>query len=72
MTHTIRCAVTLEIEVPDRWGRDCTLGQIYDQANRAAVISVAHAIKASNLKAKIVGQPVATLVVVQELKGGAA
>ncbi|OQS36648.1 hypothetical protein B0T40_09640 [Chromobacterium haemolyticum] len=70
MTHTVRCAVTLEIEVPDQWGSLCTLGQVYDQANRAALTSVAHAIKASNLKAKIVGKPVATLVIVQEKKRG--
>lgn len=70
MTHTIRCAVTLEVEVPDQWDSRCTLGQVYDQANRAALVSVVHAIKASNLKAKIVGKPVATLVIVQEKKGG--
>lgn len=71
MSHTVRVAVTLELEVPDRWSKDCTLQQVYDQANRAAKYSVAHAIKASNLKAKIIGQPVATLVIVQEQKGGA-
>lgn len=70
MNHTVRVAVTLELEVPDRWDKDCTLQQIYTQANHAAKASVAHAIKASNLKAKIIGQPVATLVIVQEQKGG--
>lgn len=71
MTHTVRVAVTLEVEVPDRWGQQCTLQQVYDQANRAAQHSVAHAIRASNLKAKIIGKPVATLVIVHEQKGGA-
>lgn len=70
MTHTVRVAVTLEIELPDSWGKNCTLGQVYEQANRAALVSVSHAIKESRLKAKIIGQPVATLTIVQEQKGG--
>lgn len=71
MTHTVRVAVMLEIEVPQSWGRDCKLGQVYDQANEHALGAVRYAIKTSNLKAKIIGKPVATLVVVQEQKGGA-
>ncbi len=68
MTHKITVAVTLEIQVPDSWGRNCTLGQVFDQANHYAQHAINHAIKESKLKAKIVGKPVATAALVLEEK----
>lgn len=63
--------VTLEIVVPDRWGNNCTLEQVYRQAERSAVGAMQHAIHASNIKAKIVGKPEVSAVVTTEKKGGA-
>jgi len=71
MSHKVTVSVTLEIEVPESWSRDCKLGQVYDQANDYARHAINHAIKASKLKAKIVGKPIATVAVIQERESGA-
>ena len=34
---TARVRVTLEIDVPDNWGPDCTMSQVYKQAGESAL-----------------------------------
>lgn len=72
MTHKVTVNVSIEIEVPESWSKDCKLEQVYRQANEYALHAVNHAIKASKLKARIIEKPIATITVVQERKGGAA
>lgn len=70
MTATARVTVTLEIIVPDSWGKSCPISQVYRQAADSAVGTINHAIRASNIKAKIIGTPEVTAVIAPEKKGG--
>lgn len=36
MAATARATVTIEIPINDSWGEDCTVGQIYKQAEDSA------------------------------------
>lgn len=70
MSASARVTVTLEITVPDSWGDDCTVAQIYRQAEESARASIAHALRASQVKAKVIGTPEVTTVITK--KRGAA
>ena len=71
MSATARVTVTLEIVVPSSWGKDCPVSQVYRQAAESAVSTIYHAIRASNIKATVVGKPEVTTVIAPEKKGTA-
>ena len=59
-----RVTVTLEIPVPDAWGADCTLGQVYVQAKDSAIGILRRyfdlgdgVMYSQEQKARIVGEP---------------
>jgi len=54
--------VSLEITLPDIWGTDCTLSQVYKQAEDSAINIVSQQIAASTRNMRISGKPKVTAV----------
>lgn len=48
MTTRATVQVLLEVEVPDRWGDECTIGQVRKQALQAAETRIGQALQAAN------------------------
>lgn len=47
MTTRATVQVTLEVEVPDRWGDDCMIGQVRKQAIDSAALALNKALRDS-------------------------
>lgn len=58
-------AVTLTVALNDRWGGDCPLSQVYDQAAKQALLAVEKLIK-STAGISIAGNPEVKAIVFQE------
>ena len=78
---TVRATVrmTLEVEVPDTWGPECTLDQVERQATAAAIGAIARGVTIGGRPgsdtdpktrgwASVVGQPEVTAIVVPIVK----
>lgn len=58
---TTRVQVTVDVRVNGSWGRDCSLGQIQDQASAGAINNLRKALEPVDVV--IVGEPRVTMVV---------
>ena len=54
-TAKARVQVTLEVEAGSGWGEECTIGQLYKQAEESAMIAVNNAIGKSGINARVIG-----------------
>ena len=63
---TAHVKVLLEIVLPDIWGVDCTLGQVYKQAEDSAINIISQQIAASTKNMQITGKPVVTAILVKK------
>jgi len=69
-----RVLLTLEVDLSGRWGSDCTVGQVHDQAGREAVDKVFRLVKGGTVdtdprkEVRLVGTPRVTAVLVDELQ----
>lgn len=71
-----RVTLTIEMDLGDSWGGDCTVAQIHDQAAKAAVhqlrcglvIDGLHAAREARQHARIVGEPKVEAILVERTK----
>lgn len=67
-----RVTLTVEIDVPDTWGPDCSTGQVFKQASEAAIVAlrgglVLHHLRAGSdtkTPARVVGEPLIRAILV--------
>lgn len=57
---TARVKLTLDVRVNGTWGRDCSIGQLVEQATKAAINIIHNELKHSD--ANIIGTPEVTMV----------
>lgn len=66
-----RVTLTIEIDVADSWGDDCTTGQVERQARESAVAAVRRGLVINNLKcgddvktyARVIGEPLVDMII---------
>lgn len=58
--------VLLEINLPDTWGGDCLLSQVYKQAKDSAKNIISQTISSSLKDVRIIGEPETTAILVEE------
>lgn len=67
-----RVLLTLEVDLSGRWGSDCTVGQVHDQAGREAVDKVFRLVKGGTVdtdrrkEIRLVGDPKVTAILVDQ------
>lgn len=66
VTARARVTVTLEIEVPDSWGTDCTVKQVHDQAVDAALAIIEKVKQRGYVHYRILGEPTVLTVLVEQ------
>lgn len=57
--------LTVEVSIPDRWGGDCPLDQVFRQAASEALAKVSRLLGPA---ARVVGEPRVTAVLTEELR----
>jgi len=60
-----RVLVTVEIDLRDNWGADCTVGQVLDQASREARSHVARLFE-KELSCRVIGETEVTVFILTE------
>lgn len=70
VSATARVTLTLEVEVSSNWDADCSIAQVYEQAEREAKGAIRHLIENGErpCRFKIVGESSAIAVIIP--KGG--
>ena len=53
----------LEIDLPDRWGNECLLGQVYRQASHEALQTISKSLPPD---VRIIGKPEVTAILIPE------
>lgn len=61
-----RVTVTLEIEVTDSWGTDCTVQQVHQQATESALGVIRRVKDRGYVDYRIIGEPTVLTVIVEQ------
>ncbi|TET67294.1 MAG: hypothetical protein E3J56_13160 [Candidatus Aminicenantes bacterium] len=61
-----RVKVLLEISLPDTWGGDCLLSQVYKQAKDSAANIIVQKISASMKDIRVIGKAEVVAILVEE------
>lgn len=61
-----RVRLLLEISLPDTWGDDCPLGQVYKQAKDSAMNIIAQKIAGSMKDIRVVGEGEVVAILVED------
>jgi hypothetical protein len=63
---TARVRITLDIQLTDRWGNDCPLEQVQNQAKDSVLGMLRNSDRHEFVRAQIVGEPHVTAILTEE------